>query len=156
MKTENDAADPYAWFSECLGPEPQDWMKDVGLEWFDEELLGRDGDDDGAQQPPPRRGPAAADGCVNGAGDDGSRLRGHGQHHCSSYAVESSAWFAAGFEGDHHGPASPALPSMIPGTRRFADGLHKIRKPYALGSPAADAAAAATAAGFDSVRTLFQ
>lgn len=122
MKIENDA-DSYAWFAECLGPEPQDWMKDVGLDWFDEELLGRPG------SPAPR--PSATIDCAA-----------HPPPDCPPYTIESSAWLiqqnrpsAADSEDDTLPP--PVLPSMIPGTRCFADDLRRIRKPYALGPPPA-------------------
>lgn len=144
MKIENDA-DPCMWFSECLGPEPQDWMKDVGLDWFDEELLGRpespvlqsttndDDDDDDS----------SADGHDNSA-----RHHQHSHtHQCQqtesyhdypSYTIESSAWLIqqnqqSGDSDDESSPP-PILPSMIPGTRNFSDELHRIRRPYAFGS----------------------
>lgn len=123
MKIENDS-DPYTWFSECLGPEPptpQDWMKDAGLEWFDEELLGQ------PEQPPCSQVPVDQDrdddedrtSCSSGGDDDDDGRP-------SYTAVESSAWLV------QRDVRPAALPSMIPGTRCFSDGLRGIRRPYAL------------------------
>jgi len=131
MKIENDA-DPYMWFADCLGPEPQDWMKDVGLDWFDEELLGRPESPE-PSAPVPR--PAALENS-----DDHPRYRGG----YPSYTIESSAWLIqqhqrsadSGDDNDEDDSLPPpVLPPMIPGTRSFSDQLHRIRKPYALGSP---------------------
>lgn len=128
MKIENDA-DPYMWFSECLGPEQQDWMKDVGLDWFDEELLGR--------PESPQRPLTIDDGGADG--DDTDR---HHQVHlsadCPSYTIESSAWLLqqnqpSSTDSEDDSLPLPVLPSMIPGTRCFTDELHRIRKPYSLG-----------------------
>lgn len=129
MKIENDS-DPYMWFTECLGPEPQDWMKDVGLDWFDEELLGR--------PESPSAQPVAGDHRHH------AQQYHHQYHHHDypSYTIESSAWLiqqnlqrSSDSEDDSLPP--PVLPPMIPGTRSFSDELHRIRKPYALGSHAA-------------------
>jgi len=131
MKIENDA-DPYMWFADCLGPEPQDWMKDVGLDWFDEELLGRP-ESPGTSAPVPR--PTASENI-----SDHHRYRGG----YPSYTIESSAWLIqqhqrsadSGDDKDEDDSLPPpVLPPMIPGTRSFSDQLHRIRKPYALGSP---------------------
>jgi len=131
MKIENDA-DPYMWFADCLGPEPQDWMKDVGLDWFDEELLGRP-ESPAPSAPVPR--PVSAE-------NSGDHRRNRGGY--PSYTIESSAWLiqqhqrSADSGEDHDEDDSlppPVLPPMIPGTRSFSDQLHRIRKPYALGSP---------------------
>ncbi|VVC40103.1 Zinc finger C2H2-type [Cinara cedri] len=106
MKIENDA-DPYMWFSECLqGSEQQDWMKDVGLDWFDEELLGRP--ESPASQP-----------SVNES---------------SAWLIQQNQPQSTDSEDDSLPP--PILPPMIPGTRSFSDELHRIRKPYSLSSPA--------------------
>lgn len=133
MKIENDA-EPFMWFADCLGPEPQDWMKDVGLDWFDEELLGRP-ESPVSSAPVPAARPAAA---VNN--DDHRTYRGG----YPSYTIESSAWLIqqhqrsadSGDDNDEDDSLPPpVLPPMIPGTRSFSDQLHRIRKPYALGSP---------------------
>lgn len=119
MKIENET-DPYMWLNECLGPEPQDWMKDVGLDWFDEDLLGR------PESPQPT---------IN---DDADRHH-HQYHNYPYYTIESSAWLIQqnqhSTDSEEDSSPPPVLPPMIPGTRSFSDELHKIRKPYALGSP---------------------
>lgn len=122
MKIDNET-DPYMWLNECLGPEPQDWMKDVGLDWFDEDLLGR------SESPRP---------IINHDNDHHSH---HQYHNYPSYTIESSTWL---LQQNQQSPDSeedslppPVLPPMIPGTRSFSDELHRIRKPYALGSPTA-------------------
>lgn len=127
MKIENDS-DPYMWFTECLGPEPQDWMKDVGLDWFDEELLGR--------PESPSAQPVVGDHYHH---IQHQQQYNHQHHDYPSYTIESSAWLIqqnlqrlSDSEDDSQPP--PVLPPMIPGTRSFSDELHRIRKPYALGS----------------------
>lgn len=131
MKIENDA-DPYMWFADCLGPEPQDWMKDVGLDWFDEELLGR----------PESPTPSALVSRSVATENDVDHRRYRGSY--PSYTIESSAWLIQQHQqltdsGDDNDEDDllppPVLPPMIPGTRSFSDQLHRIRKPYALGSP---------------------
>ncbi|XP_025202311.1 transcriptional activator GLI3-like [Melanaphis sacchari] len=131
MKIENDA-DPYMWFADCLGPEPQDWMKDVGLDWFDEELLGR-------PESPTSSAPVSRSMATENNSDHQRYRDGY-----PSYTIESSAWLiqqhqqSADSEDDNDEDYSlppPVLPPMIPGTRSFSDQLHRIRKPYALGSP---------------------
>ncbi|XP_025408745.1 transcriptional activator cubitus interruptus-like isoform X2 [Sipha flava] len=155
MKIENDV-DPCVWFSECLGPEPQDWMKDVGLDWFDEELLG----------PPesPRAQPTVNN--DNGADHHHHRVHHHYHHHhhhdhqqyyhdYPSYTIESSAWLIQqnqlqSTDSDEDSLPPPVLPSMIPGTRSFSDELHKIRKPYSLGLPSTTAGLASEIQDLDS------
>jgi len=171
MKIENDA-DPCVWFSECLqGPEPQDWMKDVGLDWFDEELLGRpespavcrvenddeddeeddDDDDDDDNDDYEEDDDFDFGGHRNGAED---RRRRHQQvYDYPSYTIESSAWLIQqnrqSVHAEDESTPPPVLPPMIPGTRSFSDELHRIRKPYALGSSSCGTASVTTtAAGF--------
>ncbi|XP_050545539.1 zinc finger protein ZFMSA12A-like [Daktulosphaira vitifoliae] len=128
MKTENQD-EPYVWFDQCLGTEPQDWMKDFGLEWFDEELLN-DGCDGVTNVESPQRRLSTED----ENDEDYYFLGSQKDRHEVPCEIEESAWF----QQHQYSPTeekiiSPlTLPSMIPGTRMFSDNLSRIRYPYNL------------------------
>ncbi|XP_050428465.1 zinc finger protein 76-like isoform X2 [Adelges cooleyi] len=148
MKIENDHHQCLLWFDDCSGAaEPQDWMKDVGLDWFDEELLNDNGGSHDTSPPPPppssRRFSTedeAYDYEYDDDDDGDSSDGGHNwRHHDVPYTIESSAWLSQQQRppaDDEVATSATALPSMIPGTRTFADDLIRLRSPYTLAPPA--------------------